>query len=189
MSETNNSSEKPSHKALLRATVGIVSVMVVVLYVYLFHVVPYRKRQTHLYDSICQTNLTSLGKAMAVYASEYSNEYPAAQRWCDLLAQGDYAGDKQFVCMAAAKAGYQGRCHYAMNPDCEPNSPGDMVLLFETKGGWNQSGGPEMLTTENHKPNGCNILFNDGSVKFVKMKDLEKLKWKVEEGEELTRER
>jgi prepilin-type processing-associated H-X9-DG protein len=43
---------------------------------------------------------------------------------------------------------------------------------------WNQLGGPEILTTENHKGKGCNILFVDGRVEFVKTKNLSKLKWK-----------
>ena len=72
-----------------------------------------------------------------------------------------------------------------MNPNCKPNSPPDMVLLFETKGGWNRPAGPETANTGNCRPDGCNVLFNDGSVTFVKTKDLGKLKWKVEEGEEL----
>ena len=37
------------------------------------------------------------------------------------------------------------------------SSPGDMVLLFQTKAGWNQHGGPELLTFDNHDPkDGCN---------------------------------
>jgi prepilin-type processing-associated H-X9-DG protein len=43
---------------------------------------------------------------------------------------------------------------------------------------WNQLGGPEILTTENHKGKGCNVLFADGSVKFVKTQNLGNLKWK-----------
>ena len=45
---------------------------------------------------------------------------------------------------------------------------------------WNQSGGPEILTTERHGGKGCNVLFMDISERFVKIKDLPKLKWKVE---------
>jgi len=45
---------------------------------------------------------------------------------------------------------------------------------------WNQFGGPELLTTENHNGEGCNILFNDGSVKFVKAEDIGELKWDFE---------
>ncbi|MHC4478287.1 MAG: hypothetical protein ACYTEL_21830 [Planctomycetota bacterium] len=70
------------------------------------------------------------------------------------------------------------RAHYGMNPNAEPNSPGDIVLLFETKAGWNQFGGPEMLSTENHFGDGCSMLFNNGRVKRVKAKDIGKLKWK-----------
>ena len=182
MNKIENSLEKRKRKTPLRVTVGIASVMVVVLYVYLFHVVPYRKRQIHFYNTVCRSNLDSLGRALVVYASQHSNEYPTAEEWCDLLAEGDYAGDKQFVCMVAKMSGYQGRSHYAMNPDCGANSSADTVLLFETKGGWNQHGGPEILATENHKRKGCNILFNNGHVEFVPSSELSQLKWKAETG-------
>ena len=56
-------------------------------------------------------------------------------------------------------------------------------MLFETKGGWNQFGGPEILTTENHGGKGCNVLFNNGSVRFVRTKELVKLKWKIDKEE------
>lgn len=72
-------------------------------------------------------------------------------------------------------------CHYAINTNAKPNSPGDMVLLFETRRGWNQFGGPEILSDENHLDEdrkGCNVLFNDGNVKFIKPKNLKKLKFK-----------
>jgi len=60
------------------------------------------------------------------------------------------------------------------------SSPSDMVLLFETGPGWNQSGGPEILTTDNHQGEGCNIVFVDGHVEFVKTEDLNNLKWTSE---------
>ena len=60
------------------------------------------------------------------------------------------------------------------------NAPPDMVLLFETRPGWNQTGGPEILTTDNHNGNGCNILFNDGHVEFVRTEDINDLKWTAE---------
>ncbi len=59
-------------------------------------------------------------------------------------------------------------------------SPPDMVVLFETHPGWNQSGGPEILTTDNHKGEGCNVLFMDSHVHFVKTEDLDDLKWSAE---------
>jgi hypothetical protein len=70
-------------------------------------------------------------------------------------------------------------CNYAMNPNCNPDSPGDMVLLFETKDGWNQHGGPELFTFDNHDPKGGCVLFNDGSVKFIRtQEELNNLRWK-----------
>lgn len=46
---------------------------------------------------------------------------------------------------------------------------------------WNQVGGSEILTTDNHKGIGCNVLFNDGHVEFVKAERLGELKWDAEE--------
>ena len=57
------------------------------------------------------------------------------------------------------------------------SAPPDMVLLFETHPGWNQAGGPEILSTDNHQGLGCNVLFIDNHVEFVKTEDLDKLKW------------
>lgn len=71
------------------------------------------------------------------------------------------------------------RSDYAMNPHCRKESPGDMVLLFETKAGWNQHGGPELFTFDNHDPKGGCVLLNSGTMKFIRTKDeLLKLRWK-----------
>ena len=134
--------------------------------------------------TVCMGNLHGLGKAMMVYARDTGRtSYPTPDKWCDLLLENDYAAAQQLICKAAETQGDIGRCHYAMNPDCEPNSPPDVVLLFETEGGWNQYGGPEILTTENHRGEGCNIAFADTHVEFVKTQGLSKLKWEAEESE------
>ncbi len=125
----------------------------------------------------CGSQLAGCGAGLATYAQQ-EGKYPSSDKWCDSLIDEDYVVEKTLVCHAAYNAGDKGPCHYAINPNCEPNSPGDMVLLFETKAGWNQQGGPEMLTTENHKDKGSNILFNDGTMKFIRTKELETLKWK-----------
>jgi len=135
------------------------------------------------FQVVCSINMKRLGEAMQIYASDYGNKYPTPDKWCDLLLQNTKITEKQFVCRGAFRKGDKGRCHYAMNPDCEPNSPPDVVLLFETKGGWNQSGGLEILTFENHKSKECNILFNDGHVKSVTPLRMPQLKWKVEKGD------
>ncbi|MBD3331511.1 hypothetical protein GF356_01570 [candidate division GN15 bacterium] len=68
---------------------------------------------------------------------------------------------------------------YAMNPNCEPNSPPDTVLLFEAKPGWNQQGGPELFTFDNHDPKGGCVLLNDGTIRFIRTEEeLTELRWK-----------
>ncbi len=124
---------------------------------------------------ICGSYIKSLGNAIVIYANDSnSNTYPSPDNWCDLLVKNSELDEKTFICPGSK----QGRCHYAINPNCEPNSPGDMVLLFETKAGWNQHGGPELLTTENHKGKGSNVLFNNGTVKFINKDQINTLKWK-----------
>ena len=126
----------------------------------------------------CQYNLAKLGKAIQAYSNRYDQKYPTPDIWCDLLVEHADVNEEDFVCGGALKSGDKGRCHYAINPYCTPDSPDDTVLLFETKGGWNQYGGPELLTIEHHKQdNGCNILHNDGYVELEWKGKLSKLKW------------
>lgn len=69
--------------------------------------------------------------------------------------------------------------NYAMNSNCGANSPEDMVFLFESQPGWNQHGGPELFTFDNHDPKGGCVLLNDGTVKFIRTEEeLRELRWK-----------
>lgn len=58
----------------------------------------------------------------------------------------------------------------------------DNLYIFEEKevreGAWNQVGGVDIVTYSHHTGLGCNILFADGHVEFVKKKDISKLRWK-----------
>lgn len=57
-----------------------------------------------------------------------------------------------------------------------------MVDEEEVKeGAWNQVGDIDILTCSYHAGLGCNILFADGHVEFVKKKDIPNLRWTVEE--------
>jgi len=169
-------------KGLLTGRVFSISGTILALIFFVQILIPPRHpRREYAYRVICWVNLRDLGIAMQTYTSDYDNKYPTADKWCDLLLQHAGITEKQFVCREAFKKGNQKPCHYAVNPNCEPNSPNDVVLLFETKGGWNQIGGSELLTTENHKGKGCNVLFNDGHVEFIKTEQLGELKWANEE--------
>jgi hypothetical protein len=137
----------------------------------------------------CGSNLMNLGKAMLIYAND-NRQYPQPNQWCDLLLKHGEVDIENFVCpsielvlrwplrsgkLLSWPSPKRGRCHFAMNPNCKPNSPSDTVLLFETKEGWNQFGGPELLTTQRHDGDGCNVLYNDSHVNFEK--SIAELNW------------
>ncbi|MDH4238879.1 MAG: DUF4190 domain-containing protein [Phycisphaerae bacterium] len=126
---------------------------------------------------VCGQNMSGLGKAMLIYANDYDDKFPKQTEWCDLLMKYTEVPLAGFRCRGAL----EGPCNYAMNKNLENfdkgDTPPDMVALFETHPGWNQVGGPEILTTDNHQGEGCNVLFADNHVEFVKTKDLKKLKW------------
>ncbi len=123
----------------------------------------------------CEEHLSHLKYPFKEYADNHNGQYPPPNQWCDTIIEEHENSVRDLIC----KAGSTARSHYAMNPHATPDSPGNIVLLFETKGGWNQSGGPELLTTENHKGRGCNVLYVGGHVQFVRSKDIDKLRWKV----------
>jgi hypothetical protein len=182
-----------------------------------------RAKTRLVYMVICRANLSGLGRAMLIYANDYDDQYPTADKWCDLLIMHSEVYPRLFVCkLSDAK---EGESSYAMNKNVVGKKvtevPKDVVVLFETNFGksragrqellrdrgfykffgediwsfgkktsglekvyelrWNQFGGPEILTTENHRGKGCNVLFNNGRVEFVKVKRLGELKWEVEQ--------
>jgi len=160
--------------AITGIVTSAISIVVFILLVDPLYLMPLHEPGRDISKRVaCATNLRGLGKAMLIYAGDYDEKYPTADKWCDLLVQYANVDEKRFVCRSAGK----GRCHYAINPNVTPYSHSRLVLLFETEGGWNQFGGPEILTTENHAGKGCNILFNDGHVDYLKLDELSELKW------------
>jgi len=107
--------------------------------------------------------------------------YPIPERYYALgQAHQTVSADDEFIMSPyMCRSAGEGKCHYAMNPNCKYDSSPDMVLLFETKAGWNQHGGPELFTFDNHDPKGGCVLLNDGTVKFIRTKEeLQQLRWK-----------
>jgi len=131
----------------------------------------------------CRKSLSSLGVAMRAYAKDHNDTYPQANNWCDVLIKNYNVNPKQFCCPAGDAK--EGQSSYAFNINAvgkkAPEIPLDMVLIFETaEGGWDMVGGAEILSTKNHQLNGCNVLFADQHVEYVKTKDLSKLRWKAD---------
>ena len=121
---------------------------------------------------ICGVNLSNLGKAMWMYCDDFG-EYPTRDKWCDLLLEHGNVSKEMFKCPGNKKQ----RCSFAINPKARRSAPGDVVVLFETKGGWNQVGGQELLTSDNHEGRGGYVCFNDGHVQLVTAERAEDLEW------------
>jgi hypothetical protein len=130
----------------------------------------------------CAWNMQRIYTAGPLYRDKVDS-YPDPTGWCDAVmterTNKSYVTNEvmrgAFKCPAAG----EGKCHYAMNPNCRPDSPADMVLLFETKAGWHQHGGPELFTFEHHEPRGGCVILNNGTVKFIRTKEeLQQLRWK-----------
>ncbi len=140
----------------------------------------------------CASNLRNLWHRMRLFyiaknegafrsfAQEFA-VYPSPDTWCDAMVSR-HREERIYPGMTgphACPSAGSGRSHYAMNSACEADSPGDMVLLFETKAGWNQYGGPELFTFDNHDPRGGCVLLNDGTVKFIRTeRELHALRWR-----------
>ena len=140
----------------------------------------------------CMSNLKQLGISTMMYAQNNKGQYPTADKWCDLLEPYYKNNSNVLICPATKKSmcGYaktidpnaKNQCSYAINPNAKLDCrfPAKTVLLFESNPGWNQSGGPELSTTPNHGGKGCNVLFCDGHVEFVRAEDINNLQWTAE---------
>ncbi len=131
--------------------------------------------------SDCALNLKRLYAAGPLYHRKV-NSYPESNEWCDVILRDrdntSYVSEERMREVFKCPCVSEGKCHYAMNPYCKYDSPDDMVLLFVTKAGWNQHGGPELFTFDNHDPKGGCVLLNDGTVKFIRTEEeLHALKW------------
>ncbi|MBN1973477.1 MAG: hypothetical protein JW787_07540 [Sedimentisphaerales bacterium] len=106
---------------------------------------------------------------------EKNGKYPPAENWQDLLLP--YFDNEKDVFTLPSKS--RTKNTIALNPNAKPDSPKDVVLLFESTGGWNAHGQAESLApTSNGKP-GCFVVFNDGQIKFIKPEQTKDLNWGI----------
>lgn len=166
---------KPS--ALRAVLVGLLAIVAIIAAV--IAITPPVKVRPH--RLVCMMNLKSLSVYLADYAEDHNGVYPPAERWCDILAGAFAPEHRDTRKVLRCPQVEEGPCNYAMNPHADQRKAADVVLLFESKPGWNQSGGPELLTTENHRGEGCNVLFTDMHIEFFKTKELGRLKWRYDD--------
>ena len=163
--------------SLLRVTLVALVAVVGVLYAFGRITRPPHKMTSRL---ACANSLKALYAGLALYLDEYG-EYPAPETWCDSLANHLHQ-----LAPEAAEQFRKGHCcpevgdqkwAYAMNPLANGRSAPDVVLLFESDEGWNAQGGADALAAGRHRGTGCNVLFADGSVRFVGKEAVVQLRW------------
>jgi prepilin-type processing-associated H-X9-DG protein len=125
----------------------------------------------------CVSNVKELSIAMRICAMDNKNHYPAATNWCDTLRS--HAGmTNVFHCPADFSGG---RCSYAFNAqlagaEVDKASPG-AVMIFEANGGWNASGGEELMLAAPRHGRVIVVGFADGHVEQVSASRLSQLQW------------
>ena len=127
----------------------------------------------------CKNNLKLLGNAVMLYAYDHDDRFPPAATWCHALK--DYVGGSRDVFQCPDLPGEE--CAYGLNENLAGHSMAHIrdyaitVLLFETDGGWNVSGGREHMIQKPRHPSGYSILFVDGHVRTVPEDELDGLVW------------
>ena len=127
----------------------------------------------------CMNNMKQLALGGIMYAGDNKDRLPDADHWCDAL--GKYVPNTRTFQCPAGNAGK--RCHYAFNAHLagvdtkSVSSPSQTVLMFEADGGWNLSGGPELLLKRPRHSSGLTLVFADGHCEAVREARLQSLRW------------
>ena len=127
----------------------------------------------------CKNHIRQLELAASMYSAANQGALPSAATWCDDITP--FVGSPQtFHCPAGD---VRQRCHYAFNAKLAAVSmigitrPATTVMFFETDGGWNLSGGPELLRQAPRHGTAVVVGFADGHVETVAPNRLSKLNW------------
>lgn len=169
--------EQLGGKNLARLVLSLVSIMI-----FIFGLMPVASRCTKKLSLriLCATNMHGLGKCITIYAEDHNDVLPDPNHWCDILVEEVGIVPKSFICRQSEAE--EGLSSYALNRNVIgyrfSELPPDIVILFETQPGWNMVGEPGNLACYHER--GCNILFADGYVEYVKAEKIPKLRWKVE---------
>jgi hypothetical protein len=125
----------------------------------------------------CVNNTKQLALAVRIYSGDNNDHFPQATNWCDAI-KTDVGSEKVFQCPAGDATE---RCHYAYNARLagmeQKSINPSTVLLFETGGGWNVSGGPELMLHASRHGRLYIVAFADGSVQQMTSSQLAGLRW------------
>jgi prepilin-type processing-associated H-X9-DG protein len=128
----------------------------------------------------CLSNVKQLNLGLIMYANDNKDRFPDGTGWCDSLITYLGNGTNAFVCPQGAP---NQRCHYAFNARLighginDVQAPAQTVLVFEIDGGWNVSGGRELLPARGRHSGAYAVGFADGHAEMVRPARLEQLHW------------
>ncbi len=129
----------------------------------------------------CMNHVKQLALSGIMYANDHNDRLPDADRWCDLVQT--YLGTASTSVLLCPVGKQSDRCHYAFNAKLSSvelkniGSPAQTVLFVEAEGGWNVSGGPELLAKPSRHHGSRVVGFVDGHVEVVTAARLDKLQW------------
>ena len=121
-------------------------------------------------------NAKQVGLAVRLYADENDGKCPPAVNWCDaILPSLPAASVLQCPQRRDRKSGFGLNARIAGRT--LSSIPPDTVLLFESSGGWNFTGGAKDVLPG--PPHGRNYVFcfADGSAREVPAEELPTLRW------------
>jgi hypothetical protein len=133
------------------------------------------KQKAHAIN--CVNNEHQLVVAVKIYSDDNTNHFPPAATWCDTI-KADAGSETVFKCVAANSGS---RCDYAFNAKLggmeESKVAPDTVMIFESDGGWNANGGPELMIGKPRHARVFVVAFADGSVQQLRETQLKTLRW------------
>jgi prepilin-type processing-associated H-X9-DG protein len=128
----------------------------------------------------CMNNVNQLNLALLMYASDNKEAMPNGAKWCDAITVYLGGSSNAFICPAGPpqqRSGYALNASLAGHSTSEVTSPAQTVLVFECDGGWNVSGGRQLLPARPRHGNAYTIGFADGHVEMVKPERVARLRW------------
>jgi prepilin-type processing-associated H-X9-DG protein len=127
----------------------------------------------------CVVNEKQLALAALIYAGDHTNQFPPSASWCDAILPNVGSNNRVFQCPTAANPA--DKCDYAFNAALGGMDTGKVnprtVLIFESDGGWNASGGSELMVSRHMGGKVCVVAYADGSVQEIRQSALNTLRW------------
>lgn len=134
------------------------------------------KLKQNAQSSNCDNNARQVALAIRLYADENDGKCPPAVNWCDAILN-NLPGPETFKCPQRPKE----KSGFAFNAKLAGKTlssiPPDTVLIFESSGAWNFTGGPEAIVAR--PPHGRSYVFGfaDGNVRKISRDEMPQLRW------------